>query len=133
MFYDFPVLTPKNTTYENRLRTFLHLARGTIVQVSLLFPPGSIGLLYLCIFRGANQLYPFNSDGYFQTSGESINFTDQYELDVEPYELVSETWNLDETYAHIVHVRFNVLPIISEVQKPFTGKHLPSILRKLGF
>jgi len=133
MFYDFPITTLKSTTYNKRLRTFLHLARGTIVQASFLFPPGSVGLLYLRIFRGANQLYPFNADGYFQTSGESINFTDQYELDTEPYELVSETWNLDDTFDHIVHIRFNVLPITSEIQKPYTGKHLPSILRKLGF
>lgn len=108
MFYDFPINTIKNTAYENRKRTFLHLAKGTIVQVSLLFPSGSVGLLYLRIFRGGLQLYPFNPDGYFQTAGEVINFIDEYEMENEPYDLVAETWNLDETYDHVVHIRFNV-------------------------
>lgn len=132
MFYDFPITTLKNTTYENRKRTFIHLAKGKIVQVSLLFPSGSVGLLYLRIFRGGFQLYPFNPDGYFQTSGEIINFTDEYEMNNEPYDLVTETWNLDETYDHVLHVRFNISAAVGIDVEALRKRLLEESLLEMG-
>lgn len=132
MFYDYYISTPKSTPELSKLSTRLKLAKGTIVQVSILFPPGSIGLLFLQVFRGLHQLFPFNPGGYFRTSGESINFIDSYDLLVEPFELVAQTWNLDDTYDHGIHLRINIKPFdpILEVQKK--ENLLKLLLKRLG-
>lgn len=133
MFYDFHIKTPKDTDADNKQRTPLRIAKGKIVQVSIMFPPGSIGLLYLRIFRGLNQLYPWNTDGYFQTSGESINYIDDYAIDTEPFELTAVTWNLDDTYEHGVHLRLNIIPFEPIEQEKPKENVLQSALRRLGF
>lgn len=132
MFYDFHIATPKDTAVDDKLRTRLKLAKGVIVQVSIMFPPGSIGLLYLKVFRGLNQVYPWNADGYIRTSGESINFIDNYALDTKPFELTAITWNLDDTYEHSIHLRFNIMPFEPiTVEKPKENL-LQTALRRLG-
>lgn len=132
MYYDFHVVTVKDTDYAHRDKTRLKLAKGTIIEVSLLFPSGSIGLLYLQIFRGSHQLYPFNPGGYFQTSGETINFSDKYQLEDEPLEVIAETWNLDDIWSHGVHIRFNVQPFLPLVVKKEEPNKLKAALKRLG-
>lgn len=132
MFYDFKISTAKEITYENRSKTRLKLAKGSIVQCSFLFPPGSIGLLYLQIFRGINQLYPFNTGGFFNTTNETIAFIDDYRLDEPPYELIAHVWNLDDTFEHSVYIRFNVLPLKKEKEEIPRETLLQAALRKLG-
>jgi len=132
MFYNFRIVTPLNTSYANRLKTTLRLAKGTISQVSIFFPKTCDGMLRLQIFHGANQVYPFNTGEFFNPENETIPFNDDYELSEPPFELVAHTWNLDSNFSHSVHIRLNVTPISSISRIPKTGRHFPSLLKKLG-
>jgi len=108
--FDFAVSTPANTTEADPQRTDMPLVRGVIDQVQVHFPPGPQGLLHAVIYRAGSPLWPRNVGDSFASDDFPIVFSPFYELEAEPLQLTAVTWNEDDSYAHQVNIRFNVVP-----------------------
>lgn len=132
MYYDFKIVTPAKTFENDKLFTRMKMALGEIVQVSILFPSGCIGLVHVQIFHEGHQLYPANVGEDFSTNNEVINFIEAYKIETPPAELIALTWNLDDIYKHITRVRFNLMPF-EKVEKITVQENLlERSLKRLG-
>ncbi len=108
MFFDFPITTPANTAQIAAINSPLKLTAGTIIQVDVLFPGGSAGLLHVQIFNGITQIWPSNAGESFAGDQEKITFGEAYQELQRPFELTAHIWNLDDTYDHEVRLRFAI-------------------------
>jgi len=109
MLYEFQITTPANTPEASKKKTVLELELGVIVRTIIEFPPGPAGLLHLQINRAMHQLDPRNLNGSIIGDRTFLDFEEWYELTEEPYQLEAYTWNEDDTYQHMVIVRFVLL------------------------
>lgn len=109
MIYDFVITTPASTLVSAKQSTDLKLTGGIIHQIDLVFPSGPQGYLKVQINHGLHQVWPTNPEGYFASSDEKISFEEFYDLTTAPYTLTAYTWNDDDTYSHLVIVRFGIL------------------------
>lgn len=109
MVYSFAIDTPANTPEANKKKTDIKLTLGVIHQIDFVFPPGCAGLAYLAVNNGLHQIWPTNPGEYFHTDGETISFKEFYELKNDPHILSVYSYNLDDTYDHVVVVRLGVL------------------------
>lgn len=108
--FDFAITTPANTTQAAPQRTTLELERGVIDLVHIAFPPGPQGLLHVEIRQGDSQVWPRNGQDGFAWDNFTIPFNPRFEISTSPAELVAVTWNDDDTFAHQVTLRFNIVP-----------------------
>ena len=115
MIYVYSITTPANTLASAKLKTVLPLPISKISEVSLQFPSGAVGYHHVQINRGLHQLWPLNPDGDFATSGETVHWFEDYDLDQPPLQLEAYTWNLDTTYDHTVTIRIVTTPISGRV------------------
>lgn len=93
------------------------LTHGIIHRVEVGFPSGCAGLVHIQIKEGLHQRWPSNPEGSFNSDGYTIGFDEHLKFYEEPYILTLVGWNLDDTYDHIIEVRFGILPpevLISE-------------------
>ena len=132
MYYLYNISTPANTPYENRKRTRIKLAKGTITDVKILFPSGCSGLLSCNIFRGGHQLYPISPGEFFTGDHTDFSFSEYYILSNQPYELVVDSWNLDDTLPHSVICGFNISPPATIKNETTTEQELIDALKELG-
>lgn len=109
MIYRFSISTAADTTFANRQRTTLPLARGVVHQIDILFPPGPQALLHLILKRGLHQVWPSNSEENFAADNDKISFREHYEIISRPFQLEAYTWNEDDTYSHAVIIRIGIL------------------------
>ncbi len=102
MIYSLEVTTPANTTKAAPRRTTMRLTRGLIYFYELWLPPGSAGLCGVAVLHSGYQMFPA-TDGQFIT-GDNIHlpYDDLYMLEAAPYELTIITYNLDDTYEHLI-------------------------------
>ena len=69
-----------------------------------------MGLTHFALLRGNNQVFPANPDGKFSGDGLILEFDEvNYPILEEPYQLMFEGWNEDDTYDHGVYLYFQVL------------------------
>jgi len=111
MIFRFGVSTPANTAAADEVKTILPIAHGVITQIDIQFPPGPQGLLHIHINDALHQLFPYNTDEAFSSDFVNISFREHIPFITEPFELQAYTWNLDDTYAHIIIIRVGVLPV----------------------
>lgn len=129
--YDFAITTPANTTKAAPQRTDLPLRPGIINLVHVAFPPGPQGLLHVTLERAGSLLWPENEGDGFAWDSFTIIFRPLYSLLAEPVTLTAVTWNLDDTFAHQVNVRFSVQsPELALPQHPEAGM-LEALVRRL--
>lgn len=100
--------TAPNTTKADATETEIKLSAGTVKEVWILHPKGSVRLAYAKILEGIHQLYPANPEEAYHGNGEPFHFQDDTVLK-KPALLKLVTWNLDDTYAHTVYVRITVI------------------------
>lgn len=105
MIYVFAITTPANTPQSQAQQTILPLSQGTITRVELQFPLGVNGLAHIGLNRGVHQLWPSNQSGNFSTGNETIGWTEDQELQFDPYQLEAYTFNDDPSYSHTITVR----------------------------
>jgi len=108
MDYSYAVSTPKSTAKADAVKTELELSVGTISRVFMQHPEGCQGLAYASIWEGGHQLWPTNPDETYHGNDVPFDFPEEYELKG-PAKLTLKTWNLDDTYAHLVFVRVTIL------------------------
>lgn len=119
--------TTENTSEETRLK----IAHGVIMEWDIGGAPEGADLLHLKIFYGGQQVIPFNREADVWPSLMKRPFTEYFPVIEEPFELVFEAWNTDDSFPHEYWVHVTVLPpiiaglvtvsrgIISKFQKLF--------------
>ena len=110
MLFTFSITTPANTLASAKQQTSLALAAGIISHVWVQFPPGPAALLHLQIADELHQVIPANPDNDLASDDETIEWDDEIDLTEPPYELQAHTWNLDDTYLHLVIIHISLIP-----------------------
>lgn len=109
MNFFFRVTIPKQTSktlpYEEKLK----VSCGVIRNVKIWVLPGHAGLAGLQIYFHESQLYPLNRGGYYLGDNISIEFEDNYFIDIEPYQLKAAGYNEDIRYDHAFLISFGIL------------------------
>jgi AAA15 family ATPase/GTPase len=108
MFYDYNITTNKNTSKENYKTTTLRLTKGIIDIIEVVFPKGLAGLVGVKLLRDTKVVIPENRTGWLEGNNEVINIPANIDLLEPPFELVCQTYNLDDTYSHTIYVRVSV-------------------------
>jgi hypothetical protein len=109
MFYDFEITIPAGTTQASPKEVELKLTHGVIHTVRIDFPPGPRGEVYLAIFQGSVQRYPYNRGGSFRADNTYVNFDDFLELNSEPYTLLARGWSPGAIYDHTLHIEIGLI------------------------
>jgi len=110
MQYVWHVIVPSDTTAADATEQSLHMTKGVVVRVQLVFPSGCWGLVHVKIFEGGHQAWPHNMDGDFAANGETIDFPEAYDLKEVPSKFTFWAYNNDQTYSHTITARITVLP-----------------------
>ena len=103
-------------------RTVWKLTEGMIYQVEIAFPPGCAGLVSVRLSDHAGQLYPYDRGEWFSGDGETITFPETHAVEGEPFELLVDGYNEDETYDHTVSFRIGFV-----TRDIFIARFLPSV------
>ncbi len=109
MIYRYGITTAANTTEAAAQMTIITLPRGIIHQLDIVFPPGPAGLLHLRILEGISVIWPSSQNESFAGDNTTISFKEFYILKDATNQIIIQTWNDDDTYSHLVIVRFGVL------------------------
>lgn len=96
---------PFNTTKTELLIEDIKLTKGIIYQLDVYFPPGSCGLMGICITLNESQLYPNEIGEFFIGDNNIISFPDTTVIKDSPYILQLKGYNEDTIYNHSVIVR----------------------------
>jgi hypothetical protein len=110
VFYVYPLTVAANTPEIAAVTEVIPIANGVIYRVELEFEKWCANLLHLRIFRFEHMIYPSNPLGSFTSDGETIGFSDYFEVFEEPYILKLRAWNEDDFFDWTVTVRIGVLP-----------------------
>ncbi|KKM79601.1 hypothetical protein LCGC14_1348350 [marine sediment metagenome] len=126
MVYTASITTPKITyPRTSPLRTILPINKGLVYKVEFDFPPGSAGLLGCMISDGGFQVWPSSLGSWFTGDSIVIGFDDVYLKESAPYQFNIFTYNDDDTYEHLIHVRIGL--VTNEI---FMARFLPSMAYK---
>ena len=106
MFYSFDLVIPANTTEASPLRLDVEMAPGTVHRVEVQIPRGVRGLARTRALHALHQVWPANPDGSLTGDDVLIAWTEEWELDEEPFALTLEGWNTDDTFSHTLTWRF---------------------------
>lgn len=109
--YAFNVSTPAGRAEGNPLWTPLVLEKGFISEVSLRFPPGSMGQLYVSLWSNGEQIWPATADSWFRGNDIVIPFPVEQDIPLVngDYKLDCKSYNDDSTYPHLVLIRTHVV------------------------
>jgi hypothetical protein len=122
MIYTKTITEAKNGNASSPTQRKMPLTSGLIYQVEFYFPPGSSGLLFVCVKDGGFQIWPSEPGEYFFGDNTLISFKDMYYVSAPSHNLDIYSYNLDDRYDHIFQVR------IGQVNDPvFISSMLPSI------
>lgn len=100
MLYSTEVTVPANTTKADYQSDTLKLTKGVITRISVFFPWGCAGLVYVQVVRRTWQVFPLTRGEWLNGNNRAFNFRSRIELTSEPYELIIRSYNLDDTYQH---------------------------------
>lgn len=108
MIYVATITTPPNTLAAAELMTRFNVALGLVVKLDVYFPPGSSGLMHVRICDGSYQAFPATPGMDFFGDNLTLSFEELYDKSADPPSFDIWTYNLDETYAHVLQVRMVV-------------------------
>lgn len=109
MIYSLDITTPANTSSVDKKLTRMYVTKGLVYKVEVFFPPGSFGLLSCFINDGGYQCWPSTPGQAFIGNNNTIAFDDVYIKNSAPFIFDIFTWNLDETYEHMVIIRLGMV------------------------
>jgi len=110
MRYYASITIPAGTLASAPASNKFSVSSGRITEIELLFPPGSAGLAYLQIFYSDRQIYPTSIGEFFRGDDHLINWSDEYELIDEPYELELRGWAPAAIYDHTIYCQCTITP-----------------------
>ena len=103
------------------MKTIIKVTKGLVYRVEIEFPPGAAGLHHVVIFDGGYQVWPSSPGQTFHGGWSLIGFDDTYLKLSAPFEFQAYSWNLDDTYPHLVQVRIGM--VSNEI---FMARYLPT-------
>ena len=109
MYYQSTITTPRNTTEANAQETELVIAKGIITRVMVGFPPGPSGLCHVQIRDKGWQIAPWKINEDFAWDNFVFQMDMRYPMVAEPYTLQVLTWNLDDTFEHVVLIGIEMI------------------------
>lgn len=109
MLFQESLTLPPNTTEESKVTTTMYLLSGTITKVHILFPPGCNGLAKLEIYNKSFKLWPTSPDEYFFGDTYPFEWSEDYDINENPYTLTLSGYNIDNVYPHTVTVKIAML------------------------
>lgn len=115
------ISTPKDTAKGSPKKTTIHATQGLVYKVEFYFPPGSAGLMGVAVFDGLYQVWPSSVGEFFVGEDQQISFDDMYLKEEAPFEFQCYTYNIDDTFAHMVSVRIGL--VLKDV---FQARYLPT-------
>lgn len=131
MFFTFPVPVPLNTPKADPFPVDAILCVGVVEEVSVQFPAGCSGMVYVTIWRGEHQVWPVNLDGAISGEDAIVSWPESYDLTEQEYAFQIRAWSPGTTYNHTVTVRFAVQPLperLAEVPEEPVGLSLADIM-----
>lgn len=121
MIYTANITTAANTAKTSLTKTTIRVTKGLVYKVEFYFPAGSSGLMGLAVFDGLYQVWPSSVGEFFLGDDLTIPFDDLYLKESGPFEFQCYTYNVDDTYDHLVIVRIGL--VSSEV---FMARFMPT-------
>lgn len=109
MIYKIDVAIPANTSILAATDTTMILTKGRIKKVEVYFPWGCAGLAGIQIIRNTWQLAPLTRGQWLKGNDLLLSHTYDYDLNVEPYELIIKSYNVDDTYQHTPFVIIEIM------------------------
>jgi len=103
--YATKITVPANTPETSPVRKEITVEGDVITYVSILIPPGHLGLTGVRVLYGLKQLAPYNEGAWISGDGETIAYEDFIIMPEEEYDLTIEAYNSDDTYDHTFYVR----------------------------
>ena len=88
----------------------MKIEEEVIVSIECHFPPGCRGMVYTACYYGEEQLFPRPYGSYLHGDGETIRWSEYYELPESPCILTIRGWSPGTNYDHTVTWRINALP-----------------------
>lgn len=125
MRYKAAFTVPANTPADDPEVQVLTLAIGTITEIELLFPAGSVGMVHVQIYHLEHQLYPTTPGASFIGHDTHITIADKYDLLDDPPQLRLFGWSPGTVYDHTVEVSFTVVPLMQGVTVETIRVELP--------
>lgn len=110
MLFTFYVSAPANTTRTNASKYNLKVRAGVLTKVEVLIPDGHHALGHLVILDGNTPFIP--EEGELGILGDRYVavWTGWKEIKDDPYKLLAEVWNDDDTYLHGFYIYMTILP-----------------------
>lgn len=106
MFYSFDVVLPASTTEASPVEVEAEMVPGSIHRVEVQFPLRCAGLAHLRILHALHQVWPGNPGGSLAGDGAIVAWDEHWLLDQEPFALILQGWNDDDSFPHTITVRF---------------------------
>lgn len=126
MIYSVSIDTDKNKYYKSSpKRTILKVTSGLVYKVEIDFPPGSAGLMGVCIFDGGYQVWPSSLGEWFTGDDIQIIFDDTYLKESAPYQFDVFTYNDDTEHGHLLNLRIGFVS-----RDIFMARFLPHLTYK---
>lgn len=117
MFYAWDILIPANTPKLAPITQELELPFGVITQIHIKFPAGCHGLVGVRLLRWTFQLVPLSSGEWITGDNETVPTETHYELLEVPTFLTFKGCSPSTGYPHMITVRVEVNPEVSEVEQ----------------
>jgi len=108
--YVVDVTVPANTSQTDPKEETVKIEEEVIVSIECHFPPGCRGMVYTACYYGEEQLFPRPYGSYLHGDGETIKWSEYYELPESPCILTVRGWSPGTNYDHTVTWRINALP-----------------------
>lgn len=126
MYYEYTLTIPANTPSSAPVREVVSLCPGTITKVDIFFVPDCAGYVGVRVLRFEHQLWPTNPDVWFRRNEDGPDWEESFPLDDDPYELIVEGYNEDDSYAHDVILGFAVIPTAETMAGVFKKLFAPT-------
>jgi hypothetical protein len=110
MRYHVELVVPAATPASAPTTAELKLTPGLIEHVSVYFPPGSGGYLYVQIWLNGYQLIPWERAAWLRGDDLLIPDSGKYEVTEEPYLLTVKAYSTATLYAHRVMISAELSP-----------------------
>jgi len=108
MFFCRSLTIPPNTPLGATARGSLRICEGVITHVWVRWYWGSGNLCGLRVLYNEFQFWPLSIGTWFPSAPEMLDFEEGIPVETEPFTLVLDGYNLDDTYPHTVWVAVNV-------------------------
>ncbi len=109
MIYLHELTIPAQTSKASAVTAEVSVVEGVITEVNILFPLGCKGLVGVQVKDWQHIVWPTNPDLWLIADGETIHWSDDYELSGNPHTLTVRGYNEDDSYPHTIYFRFVVM------------------------